>query len=166
VVWNAVVSDYLTLGTMGQLIGLMPTQGTVVVAAPISPDGSLLSLIIGYDYDTYDGDSLTWTDADGVWPDLTDVSSVTFVVKDRTLGTTLFSVAGTVTGAGLVSQAVSFDVSATQTSLLTAVENRYAFYVVGSFAATGTATSDRVLTWGWVSPSEAPPAEFWGLDEW
>lgn len=158
-VWDELLSGHTTAGSAAAKLVATAGAGDVVNSSPISLDGTELYLTIGYDYTSgSDSQPCTWTDSDSAWPSLSG-ATVSVVVKDTSAGTTLFSVTGTVSGAGTSSQAVSANITAANTSLMEAVNRRYAFYLQATWASDRTT---RLLAWGWVFPRSAPPLTAWG----
>lgn len=104
-------------GTAGGALARLSGTATITVTGPISPSG-LITIVQGDDYLDSIGTGLTFTNADGTWPDLTG-ADVTLKIGNFP------AITGTVdtpTGPG---QAVTFDIASADSATLITGRDRY-----------------------------------------
>jgi hypothetical protein len=70
---NQVPGNYPS-GTAGHALGRIGS-GQIATVSPVSPDGTILNLVRGDDYDSADGRALDFVDSSANWPDLTNASA-------------------------------------------------------------------------------------------
>jgi len=151
--WNALMSGYTVTGSFGARFGVLARVGEVTVTSPVSADGETLDIVIGYDYTTGDDNNpLTWSDASGIWPDLT-LATVKLRIYNTSTSADLFTITGSVVDPGTTAQSVTYSMTATQSSQFAATKNVYVFYVEAEFGSSPVTTC---LVRGWVNPTAAP----------
>lgn len=113
-------------------------SGLIEMVSPVADTGEV-ELVQGDDYDDADGRELTWTNAEGSWPDLTS-ATIALKMQDRTDGTDKGPYTGAVNVASGAGQQVQVELTDTQTAALEVGAERYDYQVVA------TLSSARVVT--------------------